>query len=69
MEKWEYQTRFFEANATDKQIKSFVENSFNKKAANEQKGTYPLSGSSEPEQPVEVGLAQPWSVAPTEMSL
>jgi len=32
MEKWEYQTRFFEANATDKQIKSFVENSFNKKA-------------------------------------
>ena len=39
------------------------------KAANEQKGTYPLSGSSEPEQPAEVGLAQPWSVAPTEMSL
>lgn len=32
MEKWEYQTRFFEAKVNSDQIKSFVESSFNKKA-------------------------------------
>ena len=32
MEKWEYQTRFFEARVSSDQIKSFVESTFNKKA-------------------------------------
>lgn len=32
MEKWEYQTRFFEAKATDKQIQAYIESEFDKKA-------------------------------------